>query len=252
VSIIVSYISKFIGKIKSIPNRVYNLHLFSQDKVTMHCIGDSHLCVYRYILKHRLLKKTMLKFCVVGGATLSGIENPNSKTQAGPIISRYLDNKVRSNHVVLVCLGEVDCGFVIWYQAEKYNEDIDIYFQKALDNYCVLLMNLQSKSKRVIASSIPLPTIKDGVTGGWVAQARGEIKASVRQRTNLTMRFNRGVKMFCAENNLDFLDLESYIINKNTMLLDEKYLNSNERDHHLSDSAYAPVVINELQRRAVY
>jgi len=252
VSMRVNFISKFIGKIKSVPSRVYNLHLFSQNKVIMHCIGDSHLCVYRYILKHRLLKETMLKFCMVEGATLSGIENPNSKTQAGPIISRYLDNKVGSKHVVLVCLGEVDCGFVIWYQAEKYNEDIEIYFQKALGNCCALLLELQSRSKRVIVSSIPLPTIKDGIIDGWVAQARGEIKASLRQRTDLTMRFNRGIRMFCAENNLDFLNIESYIINEKTMLLDEKYLNSNERDHHLSDSAYAPVVINELQRKSVY
>ena len=76
-------------------------------------LGDSHAKVFRYpMLRFRLWQK-YLNVVSVGAATASGLENPNSKTQAFQQFDRALGT-TRAKKVV-VMLGEVDTGFVIWY-----------------------------------------------------------------------------------------------------------------------------------------
>ena len=117
------------GKFKKLKNKL-KLQL-SPPK--LHIIGDSHCCALKEI-NFSSFTPLEISYCIVPGATISGIQNPNSKTQALPIFQDYINEQIRPKDYTIVQLGEVDCGFTIWYKAENHNlnaYDIlnTVYFQ---------------------------------------------------------------------------------------------------------------------------
>lgn len=54
----------------------------------------------------------------VPGATISGIDNPSSKTQSHNIFKSAIDKYKGKIRKCIVLLGEVDTGFVLWYKQE--------------------------------------------------------------------------------------------------------------------------------------
>lgn len=90
-------------------------------------IGDSHAKVFTEKSLTQHFSGIFFNTLIVGGATVSGLENPNSKTQALPLFLRHLSGSHAKK--VIVMLGEVDTGFVLWYKAEKHQTDADSYGQ---------------------------------------------------------------------------------------------------------------------------
>ena len=98
----------------------------------IHYLGDSHVRYFRRAAQQGLLAPGELTGLEVGGATAVGMRNPNAKTNA---IGRYRDwisDKSR-DAVVVTHLGEVDCGFVIWYRAAKYDERVQAQARQSVD-----------------------------------------------------------------------------------------------------------------------
>jgi len=73
-----------------------------------------------------------------------------------------------SARTVVVMLGEVDTGFVIWYRAARSGASVDDMLARALANYERFLTEIAARFN-VICISTPLPTIQDGAVGGEVA-----------------------------------------------------------------------------------
>ena len=208
-------------------------------------IGDSHAEVFlskRFVYS---FPNIFFDICSVGGATISGLSNPNSKTNAHRIFTEKLyDDKKKD--AVIILLGEVDTGFVIWYRAHKYREPIEKMLAKALVNYFSLIDKVSEKYKTIIISA-PLPTIPDGDVKGEVANLRREVKASQKERTKLTLKFNSEVKRYClGRKNTEFIDLDPVSLGKNG-LVQERLLNKNRADHHYDKDAYAKLLIPFLR-----
>lgn len=214
---------------------------------TIHCLGDSHVSSYEFVSRSRYLERTLFRFCIVQGATATGLPNPASQTMAGPIFQDYL-KKVPASDYVLTCLGEVDCGFVIWYRSRKCGEPVEEQFEKAIANYTALLTGMSADGRKIIVSTTPLPTIKDGQDWGEVASLRKEVQATLKERTNLTVRFNNSLMMFCRERNLSFIDMQSFMLDKETGLIDERFVNPNIYDHHLNPEPVSKIIVKELHR----
>lgn len=212
------------------------------------CIGDSHTAVFYYINYASWFSGYFFKTLVVHGATASGIENPNSKTQAKTQFDAFLDENTNKNSLVLFQLGEIDCGFVIWYRSNKYDESIDEQLKQTLHNYQSYLRSVKSKSKQIIVMSAILPTIQDGQEYGEVANLRKEVKATLKERTALTVRFNEHMKTFCEQHNLLFLDIENQLLDKKTNTVRKALLNDNPLDHHLSNQKLAPIILKGLHK----
>jgi tetratricopeptide (TPR) repeat protein len=159
-------------------NKITPLH----NKSKLLVLGDSHTETFKCNALQKCFPKYYFNVVAVGGATVSGLQNPNSKTQALPIfeknIAEFKPNKI------IIQLGEVDTGFVIWYRAEKYKVSVDEMLIKTIDSYTNLLSSLKSKAD-VICIGTVLPTIKDGQDWGEIANARKEIKATQRERTSI-------------------------------------------------------------------
>lgn len=180
----------------------------------------------------------------VAGATVSGLKNPNPKTQALPIFMHGIKNSKAA--ITIILIGEVDTGFVIWYRAEKYNTSVILALDKAIENYQKLITEVSKKS-RVICISTPLPTIQDGNNCGDVANARNDVNATQLQRTELTVQFNKIMQKFCERNGYVYLSFDEESVGENG-LVDPCLLNSDPTDHHYDMDKYADMIINKLNR----
>ena len=150
---------------------------------------------------------------------------------------------------IVIQLGEVDCGFVIWYRAEKYGETVEKQFVQSLNAYEEFVEKLLSLGyRKIVLTSAILPTILDGQDWGEVANARTEVKASLHQRTDLTIEYNKNLRFIAESLGIRFVDLTDEVINPQTMLVKDTFLNPNTTDHHLDPEKIGPLWASSLER----
>ena len=208
----------------------------------IHCLGDSHIEMFGAVNRKKLLANTQITTFLVGGATALGLPNPRSHTQALTKFKQRL-KRISKDHFVLFHLGEVDCGFTIWWRADHHGDDVDNQMMRSFTNYTNFIKDTYNDGyKNIIVSSCPLPTIPDSYTGGKVAKMREHVRATQLQRTQLTQRFNRLLQQHCKEQGYLFLDYEADILDTTTGLVAEQFRNRDPKNHHLDNNAVAPVL----------
>ncbi|RXP45424.1 SGNH/GDSL hydrolase family protein [Lutibacter sp. HS1-25] len=208
-------------------------------------IGDSHAKIFNNPLFKIHFPFYAFDVCSVKGATASGLENPNSKTQAYKIFKEKLDNPQKYFKVILL-LGEVDTGFVIWYRSEKYDAPISKMFNDAIIKYTNFIADT-NKLLQPIVISTPLPTISDNNDWGEIANLRKTIKAKQLERTDLTIKFNNKIEKFCKTNNIEYVNLDKQSLGKNG-LIDDYLLNKNSNNHHYNNNNYTKLLIRNLKK----
>jgi len=207
-------------------------------------VGDSHAEVFEDPMFRQAFPQYYFHCVVVPGATISGLTNPKSKTQAMPIFRKEMERSSARKSIVL--LGEVDTGFVIWYRAEKYRLSVDEMFERALENYRNFLGELSERFETVCVST-PLPTIVDDQDWGEVANLRKEIRATQRERTDLTLEFNRRMEEYCRERSIAYLSLDEESLGADGVVKRE-LLNRNPTNHHYDRERYASMLIRGLRQ----
>lgn len=212
------------------------------------CIGDSHASVFDYINYNSWFSGYYFRTLIIHGATASGIQNPNSTTKARIQFDNFIDSIKNKNNFLVIQLGEVDCGFVIWYRAEKLNISAEYQLQETIFNYQKFILSCKNKIQNCIIMSAVLPTIQDNQNFGEIANLRKEVKASLVERTALTIKFNKLMEQFCVKNNILFLNIESQILDKNTKTVKKEFLNENPLDHHLSNKRFGTIILSELNK----
>jgi len=68
--------------------------------------------------------------------------------------------------------------------------------------------------KKTIICSAVLPTIQEGSNFGEVANLRKEVKANIKERTQLTLDFNRMLRELAEKNRLAFINLDQSLLNE--------------------------------------
>lgn len=210
-------------------------------------IGDSHIDAIRRAAEQGLLNRPAA-FKSVGGATAVGLRNPNSFSDA---LSRFRAEilPVRSDSIPVIQLGEVDCGFVIWYRAAKYGESIEQQMNDSLAAYFAFVDELRHHGYAQLVVTAPvLPTIRDGQDWGEVANARREVTATLKQRTDLTLRYIDGLKAGAQDRGLPFIDLTPDLLDKATGVLADAFRHPNPADHHLHPEKAAALWSDHLNR----
>jgi hypothetical protein len=213
-------------------------------------LGDSHSEVFYYCNKKQ--QKIHFEVVVVGGATAEGSVNPNGATNALNIFKNKMSNINPSDfNYIMINLGEVDCGFVIWYRKNKYNISIDEQLQISTDNLFSFIISevlpYFEPSKIIINGSV-LPTIKDNTDKRYLTGARSEVDASQLDRTTLTLRYNDILKNNSITNGYNYMDITNYILDNETMIVNSKFLNTNIFDHHLDNENTYNLWLNELYK----
>ncbi len=206
-------------------------------------LGDSHGAVFRDPLFAARFPDLAWETVVVPGATASGLENPNdSRTRAYPTFRRALDATAARR--VVVTLGEVDTGFVIWYRAAKYRESVFAMLDRAVAAYTGFLAGIAATFD-VLCVSAALPTIPDDVHWGVVANQRREVRASQRARTALTLEFNRRVRDAALGLGVSHLLLDAASLGPDGLVRPD-LLNPDPRDHHYAPGRYAALIAESI------
>ena len=209
------------------------------------CVGDSHAEVFYKIRKrYSSLKDTLV--LSVPGATNMGIKNPHSKTKARPKIDGFLEESLEKSDTLVFLMGEVDCGFVIWYRKEKYNDTLESQFNESINNYFDLISSYKNKCNNIIICDVPPPTIGDNLTNkGNVANKRLGIKVTQLERTKLSMRYNKMISEFCEINGFKYLKYMDSLLNENGVV-DKNYMNDDPSNHHLNNDKFSVILGNRL------
>jgi hypothetical protein len=210
------------------------------------CLGDSHVKVMRYVR----IPGVWFSVRPLKGATASGVLNPSSKTQSLATFTSRLQRAKRWQPIILQ-LGEVDCGFVIWHRAARRGLSIDGQLAYTLDSYATFIENVIGMGfERVIILSAPLPTIGDMQSewGGSVASLRTEVTATKSERTGLTLRFNNGLRERCESIGATFVDVTTGHLDPSTGEIDPRFVRETRRNHHLADEPYARLIAAELSQ----
>ena len=211
-------------------------------------LGDSHAREFFIELKKELIPNLIIR--AVGGATTQGLVNPNTKTNALIKFKKSLEDFGKVTSHCIINVGEVDCGFVIWYRQQKYNDSIKNQFNRSLNNYFEFiennLLNFYPRKNIIICGVIP-PTIKDNTDKKFLAGARSEVKASQIERTKLTKKYNEKLLNYAKQNQLNYISIFDDVISKKDALINDYYLNDNKFDHHLSASKCADLWFKKLK-----
>jgi hypothetical protein len=213
-------------------------------------LGDSHVRVFKYCNEQQ--KNIYFEVIAVGGATAQGSVNPNSNTNALNLFKEKLKNiQNKDFKYIVINLGEVDCGHLIWYRKDKYNISIEEQLKITTDNLFKFI-NLEIlpkfNSSKVIVNGSILPTIKDNTDKNYLKGTRSEINTSQIDRTNLTLKYNEILKNNCLKNGYNYMDITEHILNNNTKVINDIYLNKDKYDHHLDDSLTYNLWLKELNK----
>ncbi|MDO9106915.1 MAG: sulfotransferase family 2 domain-containing protein [Methylovulum sp.] len=227
-------IIELIKKNHSVSNETVIPKTLNPPKKTILVLGDSHVKIFKRPNWLNIGSEIKWEVVSVEGATLSGLENPNSKTQAGVQFNEALSK--HNADVIVLCLGEVDTGFVIWFRAEKDAVQVQQAAQRAVDNYCRLIESARLKAEVVVVST-PLPTLPDGSTEGAIAKARAEVTATQQQRTELTCWFNAQIKNWCEAKSISYVSLDD-LSKGDDGLVSPALRHANPRDHHYNPKQY--------------
>jgi hypothetical protein len=142
-------------------------------------LGDSHAHVFK--LADKSSPDLSISHCIVTGSSAQGAVNPHSKTNALPIFRNILAKNAESYSHCMTMLGEVDCGFVIWYRKKKYNDSIKNQLERSLNNYFQFLKGEVEKyfpTDHMLICCVVPPTIQDNTDKRFLKGARTEVTAS--------------------------------------------------------------------------
>lgn len=202
-------------------------------------LGDSHVRYFKKAAKVGLLAPYELTGVEVGGATAVGMRNPNSKTDAIGRFRKWISGKSREA-VVLFHLGEVDCGYVIWYRADKYDEPVELQMKNSIDAYFEFIDELIGLGfRRIVITGATLPTITDDDQIGEVVVKRSAITATQKERTDLTREYNRALRAEAERRGLPYVDVDQDVLDPATGVVDDRMRNPNPEDHHMNGSLAA-------------
>jgi hypothetical protein len=210
------------------------------------CLGDSHLRVFYYISRRHLLPSARFHVFSVAGATSIGLTKPKSRTRA---LSRFNSRIAQAKpwQQFLLQIGEVDCGFAIWYWADRLGLSVTEQLEVSIRNYTTFLESLTANGSPPWVLSAPLPTIRDGQDWGEVAKARREVTASQQARTDLTLEYNERLREACRTIGAEFVDVTSDQLDPQTGVVADRYLNPDPLNHHLAHEPYAEEIVRGLR-----
>lgn len=235
-------------------NSEKNSLFYSSMSVTarpLYYLGDSHALYFERAAREGLFAPRKVSGISIGGATAMGLGNPNSVTNAKKNFLKGL-KKQPSNSLVCIHLGEVDCGFVIWYRAQKYGENLASQLEKSISEYLKFIDEIMvTFGNNVIITSPTLPTITDSDIDGEVVKKRSIIKTTQKDRTSLTLEYNYKLKRGAEARGLHFVETMDSFIDESTGLVSSKFRNPDPLDHHmrrdLAAAIWAQKINNTLQ-----
>lgn len=217
------------------------------------CIGDSHITYLAPVHPLSDLSRFYWTIVRVDGATASGLANPNSATQAGPIFRAAL-NELKAKDSAVFMLGEVDCGFVFWYRSAKYGVDVESQLENGLCNYDSLIRYAKRRTQKLVVLAAPPQSLEDYTGLEPVANLRATVTASRLERWKLTVLFNSRLSQLCEDIGVSFVDINTALTEGPNGRICRHFKSRDSLDHHMDCSAvgklYRSAVLKALSKKS--
>ena len=208
-------------------------------KITI--LGDSHSLVF----KQYKGDDYQFNIGVVHGATARGAINPNTKTNSLAIYKGILE-KEQSDKIAIM-LGEVDCGYLIWYKNKFEDLSVESQLEESLFKLSEFV-NLHVKNyyqpEDIILIAAPPPTIEDNTDKRFLAGARSSVDASLRERMELTLKYNKRLKDIADKEGYKYIDIMDKVTED--FKVKKEYLSDDPHDHHLKSETTIDLWIENL------
>ena len=93
--------------------------------------------------------------------------------------------------------------------------------------------------KKPLSAVLYSPTIQEGSNFGEVANLRKEVKANIKERTQLTLDFNRMLRQLAEKNHFSLYRFRPISLNEKTSIIHSKFLHKDSTNHHLDPSSHS-------------
>ncbi len=208
------------------------------------CLGDSHASVFNQLNRIGGCGCYYFRSTLTSDAAAYGLGNAESKTTAA---QRFRDRlaKAPADRPVLLLLGEVDCGYLIWQRAARAGMTLQGALDDSLRRYIGFLDTVRVTHANLLVVTPPLPAVADGETSPRLERMRPGITASQRERTELTQAFNAGLRDWARRSGCRLLDLEQDMLDPHTGLLRQQFRQT-KVSHHLDREAFAMLIRQRL------
>lgn len=228
--------------------RPLRAYLTRGDRDLVCCLGDSHARVFDRVTESSLLSRTTLDVTWVLGATALGMANPNSRSNALVDFRKVLAG-VPSDVPVVLLLGEIDCGYLLWYRADRAGHPVEEEFEQSLAAYTGFLADLRAEGRTdLVVTTVPPPTVVDYSTWSGLDNARRHVTATLEQRSVLTRDYNARLRAWAAAHDCRVLDVEDELVDPVTGLVRPELVHPDPLNHHLDPQRFAAVVAEGLRR----
>lgn len=171
-------------------------------------LGDSHSGVFEYIYDRDLLRPHVINCETLSGVTACGLANDSSTTRSFKKFTEAV-RRYASYNVIVIMLGEVDCGFALWHKAKKASLPVETQICYSVNGISRLLLWIKTHfpKKQIIIAGAILPTVKDADVTRQGLPLRESIKATQLQRTNLVLALNDELKKLAASFDVHYIDI---------------------------------------------
>lgn len=211
---------------------------------TLICIGDSHAEAMWLVREQRMLPKTRVEVVAVGGATASGVQNPNSRTNALGRFRPWLD-ELNPRLTVLACLGEVDAGFLVFARDGDPADNTT----RAVDRYTEFLQReVVDRGARLIVVTVIPPIIEDYSTWAGPRGQKRDIDATWQQRRETTDLFNTNLQKWATLADVSVINLDNTVRDVHSGRVLIPFRHPDPDDHHLNPDLHAELLAIELRR----
>lgn len=225
------------GLLQKIETRYWRMRSYC----IVECFGDSHVKVFRRLNWSGYANDYRFRTLSIMGATAYGLGKLDSKTQSRQIFMKKL-RQIPEVDYVLLMLGEIDAGFLVWYLALKKGVDERKLLMRSVENYVEFIRDVRLLNKNVIVCSVPLPTLRDGVSIPDYMAERREISVDQRSRTSMTLMFNNQMREECKSLGVRYLSLDENSLDAETGVVIESLINTKNLDHHYSESPFVHII----------
>lgn len=212
-------------------------------------LADSHAGVFEYIFDHDLLAPHWINCDIVGGSTGYGLNKDRSSTDAYRKFLVALE-RYRDYDVVGIMLGEVDCCSALWLKAQATGQSPLDFLPLSLKGIerLVQAVHRSGRGQRVVLFGAILPTVQDHQVAHQDTLLRREVRASLRERTDLVLAFNARLQQLAAHVGAEYADITAETLDPVRGVVKDDMLITDRIDHHQSQSATAPFWAATLKR----
>jgi hypothetical protein len=212
---------------------------------TILVLGDSHARIFDHWLFLATMPRTRFDVVYVPGGSAIGILNPKSASGA----RRRFDEALARGpfDAVVVGLGEVDTGHVLWRNVEQQNTTMKVMLARAHGRYFAFLEEVAAHHRLVVLGAC-LPTVDDySGSSEHLHVTRATVAADRRARTDLALAFNAGVAAWCRAHNVPLLDSAEAALGPDGLVCVE-WTRPGMRDNHYRRWPFAHWLAGRVRR----